>query len=100
MFRTLMLFLFCLIIARPAQSSEPRYRLADRPIEVKGPDYIVDEETTVEISGEDTTRTMTIVKNRSSQKIAEELHGIKTILGATMAISIMIGVLSFIAVVK
>ncbi|MDQ3003466.1 MAG: hypothetical protein M3Y08_19680 [Fibrobacterota bacterium] len=72
MLRFVFVMAFWMFLAEQAHAGKYR-SLSDQSYEEVRPQYIIDDETTVQITGEDTTRITTEIKNRSSQKVSESI---------------------------
>ena len=60
--------------------------------------YIIDEQTTVVVSGDETTRTVTTIKSRSGRQIAESIDGVKKAIQLGILLSLMLSGLSIIVI--
>ncbi|MDQ3001428.1 MAG: hypothetical protein M3Y08_09220 [Fibrobacterota bacterium] len=65
-----------------------------------GPPYTVDEQKTITVAGGQTTMSVTTTKNRSSREVVDALDGIKGTMQFAIAISLVLSVISIIAVFK
>lgn len=60
--------------------------------------FIYDEQTTVVVSGDETTKTITMIKSRSGKQIAKAINGVKEALYVSIAVSVGLSLIGIIAI--